>query len=146
MRGPNTRRSRLNACQRAGAKRPRTAAASGGPPPPRRRDATACGWPRARKRRRRGPAAGRDGRRGIPGRDPGRSEGADEALDPFVVGLERVLAEDRLALGVVELQVDPVDAVVLALEVGLPDELTAQSRARGLRRLVLGALDGLVVG
>ncbi|PYN08764.1 MAG: hypothetical protein DME02_06440 [Candidatus Rokuibacteriota bacterium] len=28
MRGPNTRRSRLNACQRAGAKRARTAAAS----------------------------------------------------------------------------------------------------------------------
>src|SRR6185295_17508636 len=77
---------------------------------------------------------------------PPGSEAADQALDPFVVGLERVLAEDGLALGVVELEVDPIHAVVLALEVRLADELTAQAGARGLRRLVLGALDGLVVG
>src|SRR5882724_12926420 len=76
----------------------------------------------------------------------GPLERADEALDPLVVGLERVLAEDRLALRIVELQIDPVDAVVLALQVRLPDELAAQARARGLRRDVLGLLDGLVVG
>src|SRR5262249_60931182 len=61
-----------------------------------------------------------------------RSEGADETLDPLVVGLERVLAEDGLALGVVELEVHPVHPVVLALEVGLADELTAQAGATGL--------------
>ena len=51
------------------------------------------------------------------------SKAADEALDALVVGLEGVLAEDGLALWIVELQVDPVHAVVLALEVGLADEL-----------------------
>src|SRR5437867_2589694 len=75
-----------------------------------------------------------------------KSERADEALDPLVVGLERVLAEDRLALRIVELQVDPVDAIVLALQVRLPDELTAQPRPGGLWRHVLGLLDRLVVG
>src|SRR5690349_7282571 len=68
-----------------------------------------------------------------------RSERADEPLDPFIVGLERVLAQDRLALRVVELQVDPVHAVVLALQVRLADELAAEPRTCGLRRLVLGA-------
>src|SRR5207249_1236082 len=75
-----------------------------------------------------------------------RLERADEPLDPLVVGLERVLAEDGLALRVVQLQVDPVHAVVLALQVGLTDELAAKPRARGLGRHVLGALDRLVVG
>src|ERR671918_939964 len=79
-----------------------------------------------------------------PGDD--RSEGTDQTLDPLVVRLERVLTEDGLALGVVELQVHPVHPVVLALEVGLADELAAQPGARGLGRLVLGPLDGLVVG
>src|SRR6266566_6240652 len=64
-------------------------------------------------------------------------EGADEALDPLIARLERVLAEDRLALRIVELQVDPVHAEVLAPQVRLPDELAAQPRARGLRRHVL---------
>src|SRR5262245_20571579 len=73
-------------------------------------------------------------------------EGADEALHPLVVALERVLAEDGLALGVVELQIDPVDAIVLALQVGLADELAAEASAGGLRRRVLGARDGLVGG
>src|SRR5712692_8723172 len=80
--------------------------------------------------------------------DPGPGtaglEGADQALHPLVVALERVLAEDGLTLGVIELQVDPVHAVVLAFEVGLPDELAAQPRAGRLRRDVLGALDDVV--
>src|SRR5437667_189080 len=71
---------------------------------------------------------------------------SDEALDSLVVGLERVFAEDRLAFRVVELQVDPVHAVVLALQVGLTDELAAQAGARRLRRHVFGLLDRLVVG
>src|SRR5215510_7964809 len=82
---------------------------------------------------------------GLP-RPPPTLEGADQALDALVVRLERVLAEDGLALRVVELQVDPVDAVVLALEVRLADELAAQARPCGLRRDVLGLLDRLVVG
>src|SRR2546428_9760910 len=49
---------------------------------------------------------------------------------------------DRLALRIVELEVDPVHPVVLALEVGLPDELPAEARARGLRRHVLGQPQG----
>src|SRR3989442_15802293 len=73
-------------------------------------------------------------------------ERSDEALDSLVVGLERVFAEDRLAFRVVELQIDPVHAVVLALQVGLTDELAAQAGARRLRRPVLGLLDRLVVG
>src|SRR5262245_17590503 len=74
------------------------------------------------------------------------SEGADEAGDPFVVRLERILAENRLALRVVQLEVDPVDPIVLALQVGLTNELAAQPRPRRLRRYVLGLLDRLVVG
>ena len=74
------------------------------------------------------------------------SEGADEAGDPFVVRLERILAEDRLALRVVQLEVDPVDPVVLALQIGLTDELATQPRPRRLGRDVLGLLDRLVVG
>src|SRR5262245_10219951 len=67
------------------------------------------------------------GRGSVGGRFAERiSETADEALDALVVALERVLAENGLALRVVELQVDPVHAVVLALEVGLADELAAQ--------------------
>src|SRR2546425_10048408 len=73
-------------------------------------------------------------------------ERPDEPGDPFVVRLERVLAEDGLALGVVELQVDPIDAVVLALEVGLADELPAQAGPGRLGRDVLGLLGRLVVG
>src|SRR5215469_5331048 len=73
-----------------------------------------------------------------------RLEGADQALHPLVVALERVLAEYGLALRVVELEVDPVHAVVLALEVGLTDELAAQPRPRRLGGHVLGALDQIV--
>src|SRR5512132_529229 len=73
------------------------------------------------------------------------SEAADQPLDPLVVGLKRVLAEDGLALGIVELEIDPVHPVVHALQVRLADELAAQARPRGLRGCVLGALDGLVV-
>src|SRR5207245_10236640 len=76
----------------------------------------------------------------------GALEGADQALNPFVVGLERVLADDRLAFRVVQLQVDPVHAAVLAFQVCLTDELAAQAGARCLRRHVLGLLDRLVVG
>src|SRR5438309_1718716 len=79
-----------------------------------------------------------------PGPGPAGLEGADQSLHPLVVALERVLAEDGLALGVVELQVDPVHAVVLAFEVGLPDELAAQPRASRLRRDVPGALDDVL--
>src|SRR5918994_4304625 len=79
-------------------------------------------------RRRRATTAGRGAK------PPSGSEASDEPLDALVVGLERILAEDRLALRVVELQVDPVHAVVLALQVCLADELAAQARARGLRR------------
>src|SRR5262249_11155436 len=75
----------------------------------------------------------------------GRSERPDEALDPFVVTLERVLAEDGLALRIVQLQIYPVHAIVLALQIGLTDELAAQARPRGLGRYVLGALDRVVV-
>src|SRR5262245_1685881 len=71
---------------------------------------------------------------------------SDEALDALVVGPERVFAEDRLAFRVVQLQVDPVHAVVLALQIGLTDELAAYASARRLRRHVLGLLDRLVVG
>src|SRR5215813_15170790 len=73
-----------------------------------------------------------------------RLEGADQALHPLVVALERVLAEYGLALRVVELEVDPVHAVVLALEVGLTDELAAKPRPRRLGWHVLGALDQIV--
>src|SRR5262245_58250346 len=73
-----------------------------------------------------------------------RLEGADQALHPFVVALERVLAEYGLALRVVQLEVDPVHAVVLALEVGLTDELAAQPRPRRLGWHVLRALDEVV--
>src|SRR5262252_2230875 len=73
-----------------------------------------------------------------------RLEGADQALHPLVVALERVLAEYGLALRVVELEVDPVHAVVLALEVGLTDELAAKPRPRRLGGHVLGALDQIV--
>src|SRR5256712_787260 len=81
-----------------------------------------------------------------PGPDRCGLEGANQSLDPLVVGLEGVLAEDRLALRIVELQVDPVDAIVLALQIRLADELAAEPRARGLRRHVLGLLDRVVVG
>src|SRR5215471_19748719 len=70
-----------------------------------------------------------------------RLEGADQALHPLVVALERVLAEYGLALRVVQLEVDPVHAVVLALEVGLTDEFAAQTRPRRLGGHVLGALE-----
>src|SRR5215831_6444469 len=73
-----------------------------------------------------------------------RLEGADQALHPLVVALERVLAEYGLALRVVQLEVDPVHAVVLALEVGLTDEFAAQTRPRRLGGHVLGALDQVV--
>src|SRR5207245_5719147 len=73
------------------------------------------------------------------------SEGADEAGDPFVVRLERILAEDRLALRVVQLEVDPVDPVVLALPIGLTDELATQPRPRRLGRGGLGLPDRRVV-
>src|SRR5439155_104613 len=77
-----------------------------------------------------------------PGPGPAGLEGADQSLHPLVVALERVLAEDGLALGVVELQVDPVHAVVLAFEVGLPDELAVQP---GASRLQLERRDGAPV-
>src|SRR3989442_11056170 len=70
---------------------------------------------------------------------------SDEALDSLVVGLERVFAEDRLAFRVVQLEEDPVHAVVLALQVGLTDELAAQAGARRLRRHLLWPLGCLFV-
>src|SRR5574337_558714 len=73
-------------------------------------------------------------------------ETADQAFDALVVGLERILAEDRLALRVVQFQVDPVHAVVLPLEVGLADELAPEPRPRRLGRRVLRPLDHVVVG
>src|SRR5262249_58937608 len=63
----------------------------------------------------------------------GPLEGADQALDPRVVGLKRVLADDGLAFRVVQLQVDPVHAEVLALQVCLTDELAAQPAPAGGR-------------
>src|SRR5437870_10021587 len=76
----------------------------------------------------------------------GALEGADQALDPFVVGLERILADDRLAFRVVQLQVDPVHAAVLAFQVCLTDELAAQAGAGCLRGHVLSLPGRLVVG
>ena len=68
----------------------------------------------------------------------------DELLDPFVAGLEGVLAEDG-ALGlVVELQVDPVDGVVALALLGPADELAPEAGPGGLGRLVDRRLDGLV--
>src|SRR3954468_6779476 len=71
----------------------------------------------------------------------------DQALHPFVLRLERVLAEDGALCLIVQLQVHPVDGVVALALLGLADELTAQSRPRGLRWLELtgsGAVDLLV--
>src|SRR5262245_52768482 len=93
-----------------------------------------------------GPRHRCPGRPGKGGRKPPRAilEGADEALDPLVVALEGILAEDRLALRIVELEIDPIYAVILALQVRLADELPAQAGPRALGRGVLGDLDGLV--
>src|SRR5262245_48479116 len=75
---------------------------------------------------------------------PPALEGPDQPLDPLVVGLERVLAENGLALRVVELEIDPVHPVVLALQVRPPDELAAEPGARSLGWRVLGLLDLIV--
>src|SRR5258707_12889309 len=75
-----------------------------------------------------------------------RLERANQTLDALVVALEWVLAENGLALRIVELEIDPVHSVVLALDVGLTDEFAPQPGPRGLRGHVLGALDGLIVG
>ena len=66
-----------------------------------------------------------------------RSEAtSDQALDPFVARLERVLAEHGALRLVVELQVHPVDRVVALAFLGPLDERAAQAGARGLRRRV----------
>ncbi len=54
-----------------------------------------------------------------------RSERFDEALDPFVAALERVLAQDGALCLVVELQVDPVDGVVTFAFLGSSNEVAA---------------------
>src|SRR5262245_42256667 len=60
------------------------------------------------------------------GEAPPSLKGTDQPLDALVVTLERILAEDGFALGIVQLEVHPVHAVVLALQIGLPDEFAPQ--------------------
>src|SRR5687768_203997 len=75
------------------------------------------------------------------------SEACDEPLHPFVLGLERVLAEHGALRLIVQLQVHPVDGVVALPLLGLADELAPQPRPRRLRRLEAagtGAVDLLV--
>src|SRR5204863_8667066 len=72
------------------------------------------------------------------------SEAGDELLDPLVPRFERVLAQHRPLGLVVELEMDPVDGEVAPPLLGLADELAAQPRPSGLRRLVDRLLDGLV--
>ena len=71
-------------------------------------------------------------------------ERRDEALDPFVLGFERVLAQDGALRLVVELQVHPVHRVVALALLRLLDERAAQLRPCGLRRRVHRDLDVLV--
>src|SRR5207248_10942233 len=98
------------------------------PAPP----AQSCLWPRGRQGGAVAKGAATTAGRGT--KSPPGLKAADQPLDPLVVRLEGILAEDGLALGVVELQVDPVDAVVLALEIGLADELATQPGPGGLGR------------
>src|SRR5688572_18327570 len=73
------------------------------------------------------------------------SEGGDEALDPLVLGLERVLAEHRALCLVVELEMHPVDRVVALALLGPLDERPPQPRPRRLGRRRDGGLDVGVV-
>src|SRR5664279_2851160 len=75
----------------------------------------------------------------------GYLQGRDEPLDPLVLRLERVFAQDGPLRLVVELQVHPVHRVVALALLGLLDEGAAQLRAGGLRRRVHRDLDVLVV-
>ena len=69
----------------------------------------------------------------------------DQALDPGVLGEERVLAQHGSLGLVVELEVHPVDGEVTTVLLGGPDEVAAQLGAGGLRRAHLG-LEDLRVG
>ena len=71
---------------------------------------------------------------------------AIEPVDPLVGGLEGVLAEDGALRLVVQLQVDPVDGVVVASLLGGADEVAAQLGPRGLRGDRLGPEDRGIVG
>src|SRR5690606_36872811 len=73
------------------------------------------------------------------------SHARDQPLDAFVVGTERVLAQDGALRLVVQLQVHPVDGEVAPALLGVPDELTAQPGPGGLRRPLL-RLEDLQVG
>src|SRR5262249_50074691 len=85
----------------------------------------------------------RAARSDAPARDP--LHAGDQAVEAFVVGAERILAQDRTLRLVVELEVDPVDGEVAAAFLGVPDELAAQPGPGGLRRRLLG-LEYLHVG
>src|SRR5918994_3885827 len=58
----------------------------------------------------------------------------DQPVDPVVDGYERVLAQDRPLRLVVQLQMHPVDRVVVAALLGGADEVAAQLGSRGLGR------------
>src|SRR5213594_4952722 len=70
----------------------------------------------------------------------------DELVDALVDRLERILAEYRPLRLIVELQVDPVDGVVAALLLRMPDEVAAQPRTRRLWRIAHGPRDLLLRG
>ena len=70
----------------------------------------------------------------------------DQALDPVVGGDERVLAEHRALRLVIQLQVYPVDRVVVAALLRGSDEIAAKLGPRGLRRHRLGAEDRRIGG
>ena len=65
----------------------------------------------------------------------------DQALDPVVCGDERVLAEHRALRLVIQLQVYPVDGVVVAPLLRSTDEVAAELGPRRLRRHCLGTED-----
>src|SRR6478736_179339 len=93
-----------------------------GEPYPDRRKASGASQ---RQRLRQWPGSAGSGR----GRAP---HGGDQPIHPLVRRQERVLAEHG-ALGlVVELEVHPVDGVVVPTLLGGPDEVTAQLRPGGL--------------
>src|SRR5258708_6808963 len=70
-----------------------------------------------------------------------RSHARDQALDPLVVGPERVLAEHGPLGLIVELEVHPVYGEVAPLLLGVSDELAPKPGPGGLRRGLLGLED-----
>ena len=77
---------------------------------------------------------------------PTLSHAVNEALHPFIVRAERVLAQHRALRLVVEFQVYPVDGEVAPTLLGLADEVSTQACARRLRRDALGREDVEITG